>query len=86
MICDGCHRLPLADSGNNKARGADTGLVAAIMECGAVTIFEELASRPTAARSTAEKTKTDPERIAEQLAKALREAGYECVIALPRDN
>jgi hypothetical protein len=52
----------------------------------ALTIFEELASRPTAAHSTAGKIETDPERIAEQLAKALREAGYECVIALPRDN
>ena len=51
-----------------------------------MTIFDELDSRPTAARSTAEKIKTDRERIAEQLAKALREAGYECVIALPRDN
>jgi hypothetical protein len=46
-----------------------------------VTIFDELASRPTAARSTAEKIETDPERIAAELAKALREAGYECVIA-----
>jgi hypothetical protein len=44
---------------------------------------EELASRPAAARSRPEKTKTDPTRIAEQLATALREAGYECVIALP---
>jgi hypothetical protein len=78
--------MPIAGSGNNKARGADTGLVAAIVGCRAVTIFKELASRPTAARSTAEKIETDPERIAEQLAKALREAGYECVIALPRDN
>jgi len=50
-----------------------------------LTVFEELASR-TAARSTAEKTETDPTRIAEQLATALREAGYECVVALPKIN
>ena len=51
-----------------------------------MTIFEELASRPTAARPTAEKIETDPERLAEQLATALREAGYECVVALPKIN
>jgi ribosomal protein S12 methylthiotransferase accessory factor YcaO len=47
---------------------------------------EELARRPTTARSRAEKTETDPKRIAEQLAKALREAGLECVIVLPSNN
>jgi len=43
---------------------------------------EEVACRPTG--STAKKTETDPERIAEQLAEALREAGYECLVVLPR--
>jgi hypothetical protein len=47
---------------------------------------EEVACRPTTARSKAKKNETDPERIAEQLATALREAGYECVIALPRSS
>ena len=46
---------------------------------------EELASRQTTLRSR-EKTETDPQRIAEQLARALREAGFECVIALPSVN
>jgi hypothetical protein len=35
------------------------------------------------ARSGAEKSETDPAQIAEQIATALREAGYECVIAPP---
>jgi hypothetical protein len=51
---------------------------------GRFAMAEEVACRPTTARSRAEKTETDP--VAEQLATALREAGYECVIALPRYN
>ena len=47
---------------------------------------EEVACRPTTARSKAKKNETDPEPIAEQLATALREAGYECVIALPKSS
>jgi transposase len=32
------------------------------------------------------RTETDPKRMAEQLAEALREAGYECVIVPERSN
>jgi hypothetical protein len=53
---------------------------------GAFAMPEEVARRPTTARSKAKKIETDPERIAEQLATALREAGYECVIALPKSS
>jgi hypothetical protein len=53
---------------------------------GQFAMAEEVACRPTTARSTSKKTETDPERIAEQLAKALREASYDCVIALPLNN
>jgi len=47
---------------------------------------EEVACRPTTPRSTAKKIETEPERIAQHLAEALREAGYECVILLPKTN
>jgi len=45
---------------------------------------EEVAS--TTLRSTPKKAETDPERIVEQLATAIRQAGYECVIVLPSVN
>jgi hypothetical protein len=46
---------------------------------------EEVACRPIAVRSTADKT-SDPARIAEQLAEALRQGGFECVVTLPKVN
>jgi hypothetical protein len=52
---------------------------------GAFAMPEEVACRPTTASSKAKKIESDPERI-EQLATALREAGYECVIALPKSS
>ena len=42
--------------------------------------------RATTTRLTAEKIETDPKRIAKQLANALREAGYECLIVLPSSH
>ena len=59
------------------ASRADLGL-------GQSAMAEEIARRPT--RSTVKKTETDRERIAEQLADALREAGYECLIVLPSSH
>jgi hypothetical protein len=47
---------------------------------------EVIAGRPIEIRSKAERTETNPERTAEQLAMALLQAGYECVIALPSTN
>jgi len=44
---------------------------------------EEIAGRPTVMRTKAEKTETNREWIAEQLATAFREAGFECLIVLP---
>jgi signal recognition particle subunit SEC65 len=45
---------------------------------------EEVA--PVRSRRVQGRTETDPKRIAEQLAEALREAGYECVIVPERSN
>jgi len=47
---------------------------------------EQVTCRPSTAHSTAQKTETDPARIAEPLANSLRAAGYECVVALPKIN
>jgi len=49
-----------------------------------IRMVEEVAS--TTLRSTPKKAETDPERIVEQLATAIRQAGYECVIVLPSVN
>ena len=45
---------------------------------------EDAAAHPAAAGLPTKST--DREKLAEQLAKALREAGYDCVIALPPSN
>ena len=50
------------------------------MQFGLFPMAEEMADRPTVMRTKAEKTETNRKWIAEQLATALREAGFECLI------